>query len=196
MPGSLYLASSSPRRHALLATLGISFEHGGVDVDETPLPGEAVRDMVLRLAVAKASRARRQLPEVPVILGADTAVAVDNRIFGKPRSREHALAMLQSLSGREHKVMTALATDVDGTSDTRLSVTKVRFRKIDPAEAEAYWGSGEPEGKAGAYAIQGLGGMFVESLSGSYTGVIGLPVFETVELLRTVGIDALAGVSE
>ncbi len=185
----LHLASSSPRRRELLAALGLDFSYDGVAIDESALPGEAAPDMVLRLATSKA-RTAYESGEHPVpVLGADTIVLLDDRVFGKPASKDEALAMLASLSGRTHQVLTGVAVVANGELQTALSLTEVQFREIHPDEAEAYWQSGEPAGKAGAYAVQGLGGIFVSAINGSYTGVVGLPVFETVNLLRRAGIE-------
>jgi septum formation protein len=194
----LHLASSSPRRRELLTALGLDFSHEGVAVDESPLPAEAASDMVLRLATAKARSAfDTGAYQVPV-LGADTVVTLDEQIFGKPGTKDEALQMLASLSGRTHEVLSGVAVVANGESgvavvangelETTISRTEVRFREIHPDEAEAYWQSGEPAGKAGAYAVQGLGGVFVSAINGSYTGVVGLPVFETARLLRRAGI--------
>lgn len=187
----LHLASSSPRRRALLQALGIPFSYAGVDIDETPLADEPVEDMVLRLARDKVLTAGESGAYDVPILGADTAVASGREIFGKPASKEEALAMLDRLSGRTHRVLTAIGLYAGGAISTAVSVTDVRFRVIGPDEALAYWRSGEPAGKAGAYAIQGRGGAFVESLAGSYSGVVGLPMFETAALLGRAGIDVL-----
>jgi len=185
----LHLASSSPRRRELLAALGLDFSYDGVAIDESALPGEAAPDMVLRLATSKA-RTAYESGEHPVpVLGADTIVLLDDRVFGKPASKDEALAMLASLSGRTHQVLTGVAVVANGELQTAISRTEVQFREIHPDEAEAYWQSGEPAGKAGAYAVQGLGGIFVSAINGSYTGVVGLPVFETVNLLRRAGIE-------
>jgi septum formation protein len=184
----LHLASSSPRRQEILAALGLVFSFGGVDVDEQRLPGESPEAMVLRLAAAKA---RVATDGSRVTLGADTAVVLGEDIFGKPRNRDDALQMLDRLSGRTHKVLTGVALYSEQGLRAALSVSEVRFREIGSDEALAYWQSGEPCDKAGAYAIQGLGGAFVETLSGSYSGVVGLPVFETVQLLREAGIRVL-----
>ncbi len=184
----LHLASASPRRRELLSTLGLRFSHGGVDVDESALPGEPPGDMVLRLATVKARTAHDSREDRVPVLGADTAVVLGDRIYGKPASRQDALDMLARLSGRTHQVLTGVALLANDRLDTALSVTAVEFREIRPDEAEAYWQSGEPAGKAGAYAVQGLGGIFVKAINGSYTGVVGLPVFETAELLRRAGI--------
>jgi len=185
----LHLASSSPRRRELLTALGLQFSHGGVAVDESALPGESVADMVLRLATTKARTACDSGDYMVPVLGADTVVTLDDSVFGKPASMEDALNMLASLSGRTHQVLTGVAVLAQGELWTALSQTEVQFREIDPDEAEAYWQSGEAAGKAGAYAVQGLGGVFVKAIQGSYTGVVGLPVFETADLLRRAGIE-------
>lgn len=184
----LHLASSSPRRREILAALRIPISFAGVDIDESRLPGEAVVDMVMRLACEKAQAA--DAGALPV-LGADTIVVLGDRVFGKPGSEQDALEMLHLLSGRAHRVLTAVALISNGRLETALTDTEIRFRDIDPDEALAYWQSGEPEGKAGSYAIQGLGGVFVQSLVGSYSGVVGLPVYETTELLSKAGIPVL-----
>ena len=184
----LHLASASQRRRELLTSLGLSFTFGGVDADESSLPGEAVSEMVLRLATLKARTAFDSGAYTVPVLGADTVVVLDDRVFGKPGSKEEALAMLASLSGRAHEVLTGVAVVSNGECQTAVSLTEVRFREIHPDEALAYWQSGEPAGKAGAYAVQGLGGIFVSAIRGSYSGVVGLPVFETAELLRGAGI--------
>ena len=187
---TLHLASTSPRRREILASLGLAFDVVPVDVDESPRAGESAEEMVLRLAVAKSRAA--EIGAGGVALGSDTAVVVDDRVLGKPRDRDDCLEMLGQLSGRAHRVLTGVAlSDRRGTA-TALSDTDVYFREIGRDEALAYWQSGEPRDKAGAYAIQGLGGAFVERIEGSYTGVVGLPVFETIELLRAAGIDVLA----
>lgn len=182
----LHLASSSQRRVEILRSLGLTFTAQGVDVDETPRPGEDVRDLVLRLAEAKAKAGASQYQGL--VLGSDTAVALDGVIFGKPAGETEALDMLGHLSGRSHQVLTAVVLVVGDRVSRELSVTSVRFREIQADEARQYWQSGEPEGKAGAYAIQGLGGVFVDSISGSYSGVVGLPVFHTAKLLQQAGV--------
>jgi septum formation protein len=184
---TLHLASSSPRRSELLAALGVQFTAAGVDAEELRRDGESPEDMVLRLAVEKAQAAPAELADL--VLTADTAVVLGDTVFGKPAGRDDALKMLSALAGRTHRVMTGVALRSADRIDTALSVTEVRFRKILPDEALAYWQSGEPADKAGAYAIQGLGGIFVEAITGSYTGVVGLPVFETAELLRAAGLE-------
>ena len=186
---SLHLASSSPRRSEILAGLGVSFSAGGVDVDERRLEGEAADAMVLRLARAKAEAADIDGPGL--VLAADTVVVLGDDIFGKPGDCDEALQMLECLSGCTHRVLTGIALRSRQGVRTALSETKVRFREIGPDEALAYWQSGEPCDKAGAYAIQGRGGVFVEAISGSYSGVVGLPVFETVQLLTDAGLRVL-----
>lgn len=185
----LRLASSSPRRQAILQALGLKFTVQAVDIDEAGRPGETPEQLVLRLASAKAGAVAVTAGEF--VLGSDTVVVLDDAVLGKPRDRDHAVEMLLSLSGRCHRVLTGVA--LRGTRDTRtaLSTTNVWFREISPDEALAYWHSGEPCDKAGAYGIQGLGGVFVKAIEGSYSNVVGLPVFETAELLRDAGIDVL-----
>ncbi len=194
LPPQIALASRSPRRRELLAQIGVRHRVVDVDVDESPRPAEVAAEYVLRLALAKARAGTGRVAGLPV-LGADTAVVVDDAILGKPADREDAMAMLRRLSAREHRVLTAVAL-VGDREATRLSVSHVRFRAIAAGEAAAYWATGEPADKAGAYAIQGLGALFVESLSGSYSGVMGLPLYETAELLRHAGIDLLRGGTE
>ncbi len=188
---NIHLASSSPRRHEILSAMGARFTAAGVDIDESRHAGEPVADMVVRLAVAKAAAARATVDQSMPVIGADTAVAVGDLVLGKPESADEAAQMLASLSGRIHEVLTGVALDYAGTVSTATSVTEVRFREISPDEARAYWQSGEPIGKAGAYAVQGIGGIFVEDISGSYSGVVGLPVFETAALLDNAGLDVL-----
>ncbi len=144
--------------------------------------------MVLRLAKDKAIAAGN----APIVIGADTAVVLGDDVFGKPRDKHAAVAMLTRLSGCVHRVMTGVAVRFADTMQTALSVSDVRFRVISTAEAESYWDTGEPADKAGAYAIQGRGGIFVESMSGSYSGVVGLPVYETAKLLAGAGIHVLS----
>lgn len=186
---TLILASSSPRRKEILTGMGLEFSVRVAAVDESPREGEAASDMVLRLAAAKAIAGGAGRGEI--VIGADTAVVLGSAIFGKPRDEADALHMLAALSGQTHKVMTGLAVATDSNVNTALSVTDVQFREIDPDEARRYWHSGEPRDKAGAYAIQGRGGVFVEAIMGSYTGVVGLPAFDTARLLRQAGLETL-----
>ena len=185
----LQLASRSPRRREILEALGIRFTIVSVDVDESPLDGEKPADMVLRLAQAKAEAVDAGADSI--VLGADTEVVIDGEALGKPRDEADALAMLARLSGRAHQVLTGVAVCGPHGTRTALSKTDVYFREISRDEALAYWQSGEPRDKAGAYAIQGLGGVYVERIDGSYSGVVGLPVFETMALLREAGIYAV-----
>jgi len=186
---NLHLASTSPRRREILAALGLTFSSAGVELDEYRRDGESAQDMVLRLAAAKAVAA--DVDDLTIVIGADTVVVLGGVVYGKPANREDCLAMLHDLSGRTHQVMTGVAVRSPAGVRTELSVTEVRFREISPDEARAYWQSGEPRDKAGAYAIQGKGGVFATAISGSYSGVVGLPVFETAELLRHAGLDVL-----
>lgn len=190
----LHLASASPRRREILAGLGLSFDAAGVDIEERQNPGESPAEMVRRLSVEKARAATACVPEGTLILGSDTAVVLDGQVFGKPVQGTEAVEMLLRLSGRWHEVMTGVALLGPCGPDVAISVTRVQFRDIDPAEAAIYWQSGEPVDKAGGYAIQGLGGVFVQTIEGSYSGVVGLPVFETATLLRRAGLDVLQGV--
>ncbi|KAA6187268.1 septum formation inhibitor Maf [Thiohalocapsa marina] len=184
---ALYLASRSPRRRELLQQLGLAHGLLPADVDESPLPGESAEAFVIRIALEKARAGRQVAPSPLPVLGADTAVVCDGRILGKPADAADAAAMLALLSGRAHRVLTGVAV-LGQREQTVLSETRVQFRQIAPAEADAYWASGEPRDKAGAYAIQGRGALFVERISGSYTGVVGLPLFETARLLAAEGV--------
>jgi septum formation protein len=196
----IYLASRSPRRRELLKQIGVSFEivlfredaRRGVDVDESPQAGEDAAAYVLRVAQSKAQAAnlrlmQRRLPAYPV-LAADTTVVVDQRILGKPANEAEAAQMLTELAGRTHQVLTAVAVGRYERLETRLSVTAVDFAPLSAAQIRNYVATGEPLDKAGAYAIQGRGGAFVRHLSGSYTGVMGLPLHETAELLESFGL--------
>lgn len=185
----LHLASSSPRRQEILLSLGLEFTAEGAAIDESRLDGESPQQMVLRLAAAKAEAAIAR--DGQLILGADTAVVLAERVLGKPRDADDAVEMLMTLSGRNHRVLTGIALRTPNGVSAAFSSTEVQFREIGRDEAFLYWQSGEPCDKAGAYAIQGLGGLFVEGINGSYSGVVGLPVFETVELLQAAGIDVL-----
>lgn len=185
----LLLASASPRRAELLTQLGLRFIVAPADVPEIVASAEAPDAYAQRIALAKAragfAAADSRLP----VLGADTDVVLDGQILGKPRDRAHALVMLAALAGREHQVYSSVAL-VDGRREAlALSVTRVRFGPIPPAVAAAYWDSGECAGKAGAYAIQGRGAAFVREIQGSYSGVVGLPLYETVALLKEFAIE-------
>lgn len=197
----LYLASKSPRRRELLAQIRVAFECLDVDVPEVLAPGETPEAFVRRLARDKAGAGleivaddgqgrsnaagagRAGAVAGARVLGADTIVLIDDTVLGKPRDRDEGLAMLARLSGRKHRVLSAVALATGGDIRTELSDSEVEFREIGAAERERYWDSGEPADKAGGYAIQGIGALFVKHLSGSYSGVMGLPLYETGKLL-------------
>jgi septum formation protein len=180
------LASGSPRRSELLALLGISFDVVVPDVDEIPLPGETSLDLVARLAAAKAIAIAADRPDA-VVIGADTAVDVDGEILGKPEDADCARRMLRTLSGRTHVVNTGVALAVDGEVATARTSSDVTFGALSDADIGWYLGTGEPFDKAGGYALQGAGGVFVTTVSGSVSGVLGLPLHETADLLRNWG---------
>ena len=167
-----------------------------MDVDETRHEGESAADMVLRLAKDKAAKSAHGRGRTLPVMGADTVVVCRDRVLGKPASREEGIEMLAWLSGESHQVFTGVALAAGNVIDTCLSKSTVQFRDIHPDEALAYWHSGEPADKAGAYAIQGKGGVFVQSLSGSYSGVVGLPIFETSMLLAKYQIDVLRKIAD
>jgi len=186
----VYLASASPRRSELLRQIGVPFEVRPADIPETQAAGESADALVLRLAVAKADAVWRRVPadERRPVLAADTAVVLDERVLGKPADEAEAEAMLAALSGRTHRVLTAVALRCGDAAETLLSSSEVRFRATTPEERAAYCRSGEPLDKAGGYGIQGRAAMFVEYLAGSYSGVVGLPLFETAALLARCGV--------
>jgi len=184
---SILLASASPRRRELLAQIAVEHEVVRVDVPEVALPGEAPEVFALRLALAKARAGREAMgSDQRPVLGADTVVVAGGSILGKPRDRAHFEEMMALLRGHTHQVMTAIAmVDAEREEASRLSVSNVTFRAISAEELAAYWESGEPQDKAGGYAIQGRAAIFIERIEGSYSGVMGLPLYETAELLRT-----------
>lgn len=187
---SVVLASASARRSLLLAQIGVRHRAVAADLDEEPRPGEKPDDYVRRLARDKAQAVVNSLggcADCPV-LAADTTVVLDGRIFGKPASEADCVAMLSALSGRCHEVLTAIALQVDGELRSAISASRVTFRAIGAGECRRYWASGEPAGKAGAYAIQGLGAVFVASFEGSFSGVMGLPLYETAAFLDAAGV--------
>ena len=199
----IYLASRSPRRRELLKQIGVSFEllllredlRRGVDVDETPLPDESPGIYALRIARTKAASALQQiaqrgLPQKPV-LAADTTVVFDDLVIGKPADDKHAAQLLRALSGREHQVLTAVALALRDQVETQISVSNVWFRELSDVEIRRYVAGGEPLDKAGAYAIQGRGAAFVTRIEGSYSGIMGLPLAETAELLQRFHIPVL-----
>ncbi|MEK8078958.1 Maf family protein [Pseudomonas sp. XK-1] len=187
---TLYLASGSPRRRELLTQIGVPFLSQVVPIDENPLPDEPPVDYVERLARAKAQAGLAALsqPLDAVVLGADTAVVLDGRILGKPADAAEAQATLTALSGRSHQVLTAVALASPTRVAVRVVSSQVSFRPLRAEEIAAYWASGEPQDKAGSYAIQGLAAVFVSQLQGSYSAVVGLPLCETAELLEEFAI--------
>ncbi|VAW89114.1 Septum formation protein Maf [hydrothermal vent metagenome] len=185
----IYLVSQSPRRRELLHQVGIEHEVILADIDETPHVSEAAELYVSRMALEKARAGRASLSVIDKpLLAADTSVVVDGQILGKPRDEMDARAMLQQLAGRTHQVISAVALVDEAVEASRLSVSHVSFRDINDEESRAYWCSGEPADKAGGYGIQGLGALFIERLEGSYSGVMGLPLFETAALMRDFGV--------
>ena len=199
----IFLASRSPRRRELLKQVGVTFEivllredpRRGADVDETPKPGEKPEAYALRVACAKAELAatymgRRSLPARPV-LAADTTVVCDGRIIGKPTDRDDAARILKLLSGRQHEVISAVGVAMQGRLEHAVSVSKVWFRPLSGDEISRYVATGEPLDKAGAYGIQGRAAVFVTRIEGSFSGIMGLPLAETSDLLRRYGIEVL-----
>lgn len=183
----MVLASASPRRQEFLRRLGLVFHGVPAEVDEGLLPGEPAPEAARRLAGQKARAVAMAWPGAAV-LAADTLVVLDQHILGKPLDREDARRMLGLLSGAEHQVVTGYCLLWQGREDCGQAVSRVRFRALSPAEIAAYVASGEPLGKAGAYAVQGLGAALVDQVGGSYTNVVGLPLAEVVELLLRRGI--------
>jgi septum formation protein len=188
----IYLASASPRRSALLDQIGVPHRVQPVDVDETARSAEAADQYVRRLAVLKAETLWQKLAAAQrqPVLGADTAVVLDDEILGKPRDEQDCLRMLKLLSARTHQVFTAVALRASDGCQSRVNVSEVTFRKLADEEIQRYWRSGEPADKAGAYAVQGRAALFIERIAGSYSGIMGLPLFETGELLAAVGAHA------
>ncbi len=194
---SLYLASQSPRRRELLTQVGISFDVLSIDIDETVKKDEIAEDYVVRLANEKALAGWHSVKqESKAVLGSDTAVVIDGQILGKPENPADAKKMLALLSGKTHQVMTAVALVTQDTNSSQaelssiINVSDVTFKVLSNREIEQYVLTGECDDKAGSYAIQGLAAAFITHLSGSYSGVMGLPLFETVELLNKAGISA------
>ncbi|HUF73559.1 MAG TPA: Maf family protein [Gammaproteobacteria bacterium] len=188
----IYLASASPRRSALLDQIGVPYRVLAPAVSEARRDGESPEAYVARVAAEKADRVWERIAagESAPVLAADTAVVVDGEVFGKPADAAEALGMLERLSGRSHTVLTALALRWQSDRDGVVASSEVRFRATTAAERKAYCLSGEPFDKAGAYAIQGLGALFVEHLSGSHSAVMGLPLCETARLLGRYGLPA------
>jgi septum formation protein len=186
----IVLASASPRRSQLLAQVGVAHEVFAVDLDEERLPGEPPRVYVERLARDKARAAALALggSASRPVLAADTSVVLGQDIFGKPQAEPACVAMLMALGGRTHEVMTAVALLAGDALLADVSVSRVTFRELTEEECRRYWRSGEPRDKAGGYAVQGRGAVFIERLEGSYSGVMGLPLYETARLLAAVGV--------
>lgn len=186
------LASASPRRRELLDQIGVNYHVLAVNIDETPARNEKAEDFVRRLAMQKAQAGFNQHAIVQPSLGSDTIVVLNHKILGKPKDQCDAYAMLSALSGKQHQVMTAVAMCDAENSFVSLNISRVTFRELTQKEIEAYWLTGEPLDKAGAYAIQGVAAQFIEKLDGSYSAVMGLPLFETAELLKKFGIELLS----
>lgn len=181
----LYLASQSPRRRALLKQIGIDFIAQPADIDEAPIAGESAENYVKRMSISKARTVQQQHTASPV-LGSDTAVVLDGQILGKPQDKEDAIQMLMMLSNNTHRVLTGVALLQGNDIHYVLSDSQVSFRQLTQQEAIDYWHTGEPCDKAGAYAIQGYGAVFVKYIQGSYSGIMGLPVYETALLVKHV----------
>ncbi|AYA66016.1 Maf family protein [Alteromonas sp. RKMC-009] len=194
MSAQLILASASPRRTALLDQMGFAHRQFPVDIDESPLDGESPETMVTRLAAEKARVASERLnadaDSSYVVLASDTLIAFQGRPLGKPADRDDCFATLRALSDKEHEVLTAVSIYCGGKSKTLCVCTKVLFAPVTDDDIAAYWETGEPADKAGSYAIQGIGGQFVRSVSGSVSSVIGLPLYETRCLLKEFGISS------
>jgi septum formation protein len=182
----IVLASTSPRRKELLEQIGVQFSTAVIDIDESIVSGEIPADYVVRLALEKARAAVSNFPDHTVIVAADTTVTIDGQILGKPVDRDDAFAMWDLLSGRTHQVMTGVAVAFSGRLKTTIVQTEVEFVSLTRQQMQDYWHSGEPVGKAGGYAIQGLGAVFIPRIQGSYSNVVGLPLVETVALMTSV----------
>ena len=186
----IYLASASPRRKELLQQIGVEFEQISACVDETPLHGEAPLEYVRRLAQAKAQAGLESLSGMAAapVLGSDTTVVLAGKILGKPENQQHAIDMLLALSNQTHQVITAVALASSAETTVTHAITEVTFGAISEQEALAYWNTAEPKDKAGAYGIQGLGAVFVKRIEGSYSAVVGLPLYETRQLLKQANV--------
>ena len=184
----LVLASASPRRRELLAQIGVSdlIQHP-VDIDETPQAGESAIQLVPRLALEKAQKGVRELGDDNPVIGSDTVGVLNNEVLCKPVNYADAERMLLNMSGQWHEIHTAVALIYKGEAYQAISVSRVKFRELSVVEIKDYWATGEPQDKAGAYAVQGLAAVFIERIEGSYSGIMGLPLFETAQLLQQAG---------
>lgn len=188
MQKPLFLASNSPRRQELLAQVGLDFEVVNAPVEEVALPHEPPESYVLRIAIEKAMAGFNKVAGKQVwVIGGDTAVLIDGKVLGKPKNDFDAERMLKKLSGKVHQVLSAVAIVYDGEVFSTLNKTEVRFRDLSDTEIHGYIASGEPQGKAGSYAIQGEAAQYIENINGSYSAVMGLPLFELNKLLKASG---------
>ncbi len=188
MSNTLILASQSPRRKELLQQLGYNFSCAPADIDESVLPAESPTQYVARLALEKANVIAKEQAQDVVVLGSDTSVVFDQHILGKPESLSDCIAILTMLSGNTHQVITAIAVVKAQQSQVVVVSTEVDFKILTEAEIKRYWHTGEPQDKAGAYGIQGIAGQFVKQIRGSYSAVVGLPLYETAQLLAEFGV--------
>ncbi len=184
----IILASASPRRAELLDQVGISYEIESVDIDEDPRLNESAEDLVQRLAIEKSQAITNA---VKPVLGADTLGIIGDQLLVKPTDRDHSIKMLSAMSGNWHDILSAVAITYKENTTVHLNRNRVLFRKISQDEMIRYWETGEPQDKAGSYAIQGIAAMFIERIEGSYSGIMGLPLFETMQLLNDLGISNL-----
>ena len=185
------LASASPRRRELLDQIMVIYDVLPVDIDESHIAGETPDQFVSRLAIEKANAGFNQKPHCPA-LGSDTIVVVGKEILGKPENKSHGMEMLSLISGRTHQVKTAVAIHSDTYQECVVSTSEVEFAELTELQIEDYWHTGEPEGKAGAYAVQGIAAQYIKRINGSYSGIMGLPLYETAQLLAHSGIRILA----
>jgi len=190
VPPQITLASASPRRRELLDQIKVSYTVHAVDIDESHMAGETSQQFVKRLALEKAQAGYLDYPVRPA-LGSDTIVVFEQHILGKPENQQMAFEMLKLLSGKTHQVMTAVAICNGETEHCVLSISEVEFNTLNEQQINDYWNTGEPADKAGGYAIQGIAAQFIKNIKGSYSGIMGLPLFETAQLLERVGIKLL-----
>jgi len=180
----IILASASPRRAELLDQIDVKYKVQAFDIDESSLPDESAEGLVQRLAIEKSQALGMQINKP--VLGADTLGVLEGRLLVKPRDFDHANEMLSSMSGQWHEILSAVAVTYQGETNVKINCNRVLFRQLTNDEIKAYWETGEPQDKAGAYAIQGLAAPFIERIEGSYSGIMGLPLFETAELLQDI----------